>query len=328
LTCHILKIIKDIIDEFDEKILYDIENNNFIIDDIYNICLYFPYNKLSNIFIDLYKYLNNYKNFIRNDNDKKKYILLKDFIDEYYKKQSIEFMKNNVVYTTFYYSYNFKETDLFLNKNQWENYYDIYIEKDYWTNYIINKNILCLFENNETEIVFILFDNYTHNYSSLFKTLSNLKQNYKIRIITTTHIINTNIFTNHISIIKSKYRLNVEIIDKKLTFQDFINMLYDLDFWNMFQSKYIVLLNSLTIINNDCIDDYIKNNNIDNNINFNFNIIEISKIMSSIKNNNLNCFNNNIIKNSYDIKEKYNFIEVIDDFNNLVNILNMINILN
>ena len=256
------------------------------------------------------------------------------------------------LYTTFYYNYNFQDQKLFLNINKWENIYKIYTNQYYYTNLfkkIKSPNKI----NDNINLVFFLFDNYTHNYISLMKTLTAIKENYKIIIYTTKSINSSYIFNEYYNLLSINFNISISCVNDNFTFADFNNMFNDINLWRQFKADYIVLFNSLAILKEDIFLKIIKDDFVGATYNkstfSNFTIINKNKIVTILENNNNNnnqyLYELNKTKNVKLFKKRFNlekkiedflypeylnkfstlsFIYFLDDENNLINILNNI----
>jgi hypothetical protein len=73
----------------DEVFFYDFYYNNIQLKHIYQTYLKNPNSELGKIFIQNYEYLDNYKEYICNEESKRKYFLINDFVDEYFSNSNI-----------------------------------------------------------------------------------------------------------------------------------------------------------------------------------------------------------------------------------------------
>ncbi len=349
-----VKIIEEFIDPnlfiFDDVFKFNYANNKIKLDEIYKIYLNNPQSIMGQKFIDYYTFLNSYSAFIDNDTLKKKFLLLKPFYEEYFSKIT----NNNITnYTTFFYNTiesNGKNIFMFLNK--WEPYYELFAETNYYYG-----NVSYQFKNttanaiSNIELIFILCDNYTHNYVSLAKTLSTIKHNYKINILTSDKIYASNKCNKFLGILTKTFNINVlcEFDNNDVTFNDLNNLLYQSKFWNKFNSEYLVLLNSLAIITNDKLTEIINNKdsligfkcnkseylNIPNN---NFSVRNKNKLIQLLENIDfnenkdrcskfINLFKLDKSLENYTLSANYklinnNFIRIIDNIHSLETTIN------
>ena len=341
---------------YDNIFLFNFFNNKIKLSNIYDIYLNNPSSQQGTKFIEHYNYLIYHKKYIYSEFLKKQYFLLKSFVNEYFKENEMKFIiEENIMiplYTTFYYNYNFQDQKLFLNINKWENIYKIYTNQYYYTNLfkkIKSPNKI----NDNINLVFFLFDNYTHNYISLMKTLTAIKENYKIIIYTTKSINSSYIFNEYYNLLSINFNISISCVNDNFTFADFNNMFNDINLWRQFKADYIVLFNSLAILKEDIFLKIIKDDFVGATYNkstfSNFTIINKNKIVTILENNNNNnnqyLYELNKTKNVKLFKKRFNlekkiedflypeylnkfstlsFIYFLDDENNLINILNNI----
>ncbi len=335
---------------YDKIFLYDFSNNKIKINKIYDIYKEYKLTPISKLFIEYYEYLNNYNEFVDTDIIKKKFFLLKPFVEEYfYQPVTNVNLKTNILYTTFYYN-NINTENIFANLIQWEEFYRLYTQKDYIINSVIDSFTLKLEPNDTVEYIFILMDNYSHNYISLLQSILKFKYNYKVNIITKKSIVESDKFNYYYNLLNKNYRLNIIDYKEDFSFNDFNNILYDIEFWKKFDANYVIIFNSLAIIKKDpielindsdekCFGFTYKYGQYENIINYNFSIRNIKTILKILSNDsNLNIINshnffvtlnlnkpleillydNHFIKN-HQINE---YIHFIDDETSLINILN------
>lgn len=229
----------------DTIFLYDFSKNRITLRAIYDIYNNQIPNTFSISFIKTYEYLNNYSDFIDTDIIKKNFFLLEPFVKEYFQNNTNLKNKNYLIYNTFYYG-NINIENIFLNLEKWHKFYDLYSKIDYFTHMLCKNKPQ---ENNDIiEYAFVLMDNYSHNYVSLFQNICQLKYNYKFTIITKQSIMDSDEFKKYFEIINKSYNINILIYNENFSFNDFNNLLYSVNFWEIFKANYVVLLNSLAII--------------------------------------------------------------------------------
>ena len=336
---------------YDNIFLYSFINNKIKLETIYNFYISNQiFSQEKNKFIEYYNYLNIHNNYIHSDFLKKKYFLLKPFINEYFEQNQLKLVNeeysDNLVplYTTFYYNNEFNINTLFLNIYKWEPIFNIYTKKYYYDKLFkkIKTHTKC---NNNIELVYLMFDNYTHNYVSLMKTLSVINNNYKITIYTTTSINECPIFKSYFNTISDSFRITIKLVNDNFTFNKFNEMLYSIDFWNQFTSNFIVIFNSLGILKKDILDSFIVKHNFIgftytniNFMNYNFTIRNKDKMIEILQ-SKTNNYNISIFDKPFNLDKtmecfahlhyfyKINnppFIQFLDNETNLVTIINNI----
>jgi hypothetical protein len=359
---YIEKFIDKNIIFYNNIFLFNFINNKIKLEYIYNIYLDNPSSKEGEQFVENYNYLIGHNNYLHSEFLKKKFFLLKPFVDEYFKQNELKLISEGEpptlvpLCTTFYYNYNFTDNRLFAEINMWEPFFDLY-KKEYYYNNLFKKIKTPIQVNDEIELVYLMFDNYTHNYVSLMETLFAINDNYKINIYTTLSISNCIKFNNFIKTISSKFRIYIKLIDDNLTFNKFNNeILFNINFWKKFTSTYIVLFNSLAILKEDILSNItLKNDFIgfkynksmfSNYINYNFTIRHKNKMIELLEkeSNNLESFSVNkdtlcIFTRTFNLDKSMEcfihsdyfnknneqlFVKFLDDEVSLINIINTI----
>jgi hypothetical protein len=216
--------------------------------------------KLVKLIQDKEKYLH-YKDYLtlKNSQQKKVIKLLEDFNQNKKKNLSKKYTlkdKSNNIYTL-----NLPDLkgnqDLFpLFKNDYLNLYDLYID-NLKNNFDTDLKLHNLKFPNKKEIVIFMLDKQPHNDLYIKKLLNVFNESWRLTVICSNY--------NFEFITKLPYNNKFNIINLKDNLEDtndFNEMLLNVNFWDLFESEIILLLNNFTFISENIFDDFIENNKV------------------------------------------------------------------
>ena len=287
---------------YNEVFLYGFINGKIKLEYIYNIYLVNSNSNEGIKFLEHYNYLNNY-NYLCTDFLKKKYFLLKSFINEYFNDNSMNIFSN----------FNYNNNLLFVNLAKWETFFELYIKQNYYLNLFKNLK-LSKQTNNEIEFICCIFDNYTHNYISFMESLTILKYNYKITIFTTFSISESNRFKKYFNVFSVIPNITIKIYENSFSYKEFNMTISQINFWEQINSNYVILFNPLVILKTDIFNELTSKNHyfiylndkFNKCINFNFTIKNKSKMIDIIKIFKEDNYSLNKNIDEYIISERFN----------------------
>jgi hypothetical protein len=214
------------------------------------------------------------------------------------------------LYTTFYHNIEitgkeYNSVYIYTNiTNKCSSYYKLLTNKTE----IINKfsKINTSSSNNNICAAVFLNDNYIHNYLSILNNITHLKEVSNLYIFVNNQIKSSEQFLFFTNLILSK-NINIHIlpISNDFTFNEYNELILKESFWKNFNSDYVILFSTLTIIKNDITF-------------FDTKYIEENYLVT-------NLFSNNYINSLFSIRNKNYMISLIKSSKDLSNNLNELN---
>jgi hypothetical protein len=260
------------------------------------------------LFMEYYEYLMGFSNFIQSEEQLRYYFFIKIFSKNYLINQSIKYVnetdysykqvgqiKQVPALTSFS---NPEPTDLDnysaiyskITKNN--KIYDMFVRKDE-----IIKNfessIMTKQHHIDLEVCFFIYDDFHHTFLTLLNNLTIIPWVCNLSICVKKSIVksaNYSLYINNVLSLNIQ-NVNVYYINEEFTCNDYNNTFYSLNFYNTFNTKYVMFMTSNIVLSQDFVDCQ-DVSSVEYNIHFSVKDVLYIKslLINGSSENNDNCF--------------------------------------